>query len=126
MANKRRNVKHYDAKKIKSAMEEVKFALNKEAIKSPAAKRNYKKKEDILILKESIEEDILILDEVFDDSEFKKLNQHNIDIKKAKKVVSKLIRSDIEYWIESNMSIYLEQSVRKAINISIKKNNILQ
>ena len=60
-----------------------------------------------------------------DDSEFK-THLYSKDIKKAKNVVSKLIRSDIECWLEIKMSIFLEQSVRKAINISTKKNNSLQ
>ena len=126
MAINRRNIKHYDAEKIKSAMGEVKSALNKGITKNATKKRNYKNKEDILILEEPLEEDVLILDEVHDDSESKTLNLYSKDIKKAKNVVSKLIRSDIEYWLENNMSIYLEQSVRKAINISTKKNNSLQ
>ena len=126
MAINRRNIKQYDAEKIKSAMGEVRTALNKGRAKNTTKKRNYKNKEDILILKETLEENVLILDEVYDDSEFKTLNLYSKDIKKAKNVVSKLIRSDIECWLENNMSIYVEQSVRKAINISTKKNNSLQ
>lgn len=125
MAINRRNIKQYDAEKIKSAMGEVRTALNKGREKNATKKRNYKNKEDILILKETLEENVLILDEVYDDSEFK-THLYSKDIKKAKNVVSKLIRSDIECWLENNMSIYIEQSVRKVINISTKKNNSLQ
>ena len=125
MAINRRNIKQHDAEKIKSAMGEVRTALNKGRAKNTTKKRNYKNKEDILILKETLEENVLILDEVYDDSEFK-THLYSKDIKKAKNVVSKLIRSDIECWLANNMSIYIEQSVRKVINISTKKNNSLQ
>ena len=68
MAINRRNIKQHDAEKIKSAMGEVRTALNKGREKNATKKRNYKNKEDILILKETLEENVLILDEVYDDS----------------------------------------------------------
>ena len=114
MVDKSKNFKKYDKKKILSAMDDVKIALDK---KNSTIKNSKQKNEDVIILDDLITDEVLVLKEVyFNEKKYKKISGQ--DLINLKYTISNLVKSDIDLWVKDNVNILLKKYIKQSLNLS--------
>ena len=97
-------------KNITSAMKEL-----EEALLNPKTKKNKIKKRKLPVKKNTID-DILILTDVIEASPYKNMDYRLITIKKN---IRNIIKSDIQDWINVNMSSLINDAIKKSLHTII-------
>ena len=95
---------------ITSAMKEL-----EEALLNPKTKKNKIKKRKLPVKKNTID-DILILTDVIEASPYKNMDYRLITMKKN---IRNIIKSDIQDWINVNMSSLINDAIKKSLHTII-------
>ena len=94
-------------KNITSAMKEL-----EEALISPKIKKNNIKKRKLSV-KKNTRDGLLILTDIIEASPYKNMDYRLITMKKN---IRQIIKSDIQNWINNNMSGLINNTIKKSLN----------